>query len=124
MTMQAMVLDHFGGPEVLHMATLERPCAAPRGVIVQVAYAGVNPADWKTREGWLAQFFEYQFPFVLGFDAAGVVAELGEGVTDLAIGDRVVTASNMGRGERGTYAQYVASDRERVVKLPDWVTFA
>jgi NADPH:quinone reductase-like Zn-dependent oxidoreductase len=121
-TMEAMVLDRFGGPEVLHLATIERPRAAPGGVIVQVAYAGVNPADWKTREGWLSQFFEYQFPFVVGFDAAGVVSEVGEGVTDLKVGDRVVTASNMGRGERGSYAQYVASDRERVVKLPDHVS--
>jgi NADPH:quinone reductase len=124
MTMRAMVLDRFGGPEVLHMSTIERPHAAPGAVIIQVAYAGVNPADWKTREGWLSPFFEYQFPFVLGFDAAGVVAEVGNGVTDLTIGDRVVTASNMGRGERGSYAQYVASDRERVVKLPDSVRFA
>ncbi|MEV0669465.1 NADP-dependent oxidoreductase [Mycobacterium sp. NPDC050441] len=122
--MQAMVLEEFGGPEVLHMAAVERPQAAPNGVIVQVAYAGVNPADWKNREGWLARFFDYQFPFVLGFDAAGLVAEVGENVTDLAVGDRVVTASNMGRGERGTYAQFVASDRERVVKLPDHVSFS
>lgn len=121
-SMLAMVLDRFGGPEVLHLATIERPRAAPGGVIVKVAYAGVNPADWKTREGWLSQFFEYQFPFVVGFDAAGIVSEVGEGVTDLKIGDRVVTASNMGRGERGSYAQYVASDRERVVKLPDHVS--
>jgi NADPH:quinone reductase-like Zn-dependent oxidoreductase len=118
-TMQAMVLDSFGGPEVLHMATIERPRAAPGGVIVKVAYAGINPADWKAREGWLSRYFAYQFPFVVGFDAAGVVAEIGEGVTGLAVGDRVVTASNQGRGERGSYAQYVASDRERVVKLPD-----
>ncbi len=69
----------------------------------------------------MARFFEYRFPFVLGFDAAGVIAEVGEGVTDLSVGDRVLTASNMGRGERGTYAEYVASDRERVVKLPDSV---
>lgn len=121
--MQAMVLDRFGGPEVLHPDTITRPSAAPGGVIVQVAYAGVNPADWKTREGWLSSFFEYQFPFVLGFDAAGVIAEVGESVTDLVVGDRVVTASNQGRGERGSYAQYVASDRERVVKLPDSVRF-
>jgi NADPH:quinone reductase-like Zn-dependent oxidoreductase len=122
--MRAMVLDGFGGPEVLHEATIERPSAAPNGVVVRVAYAGVNPADWKNREGWLAQFFEYRFPFVLGFDAAGVIAEVGEGVTDLVVGDRVLTASNMGRGERGTYAEYVASDRERVVRLPDSVRLA
>ena len=119
--MRAMVLEQFGGPEVLHLVDIERPRAASGGVVIQVAYAGVNPADWKAREGWLSLYFDYQFPFVLGFDAAGVVAEVGEGVTDLAVGDRVVTASNQGRGERGSYAEYVASDRERVVKLPDHV---
>ena len=120
-TMQAMALDRFGGPEVLALATIDRPRAAPGQVIVQVAYAGVNPADWKAREGWLSRYFDYHFPFVVGFDAAGIVAEVGDGVTGLAPGDRVVTASNQGKGERGSYAQYVASDRERVVKLPDHV---
>ena len=120
-TMQAMALDRFGGPEVLTLATIERPRAAPGQVIVQVAYAGVNPADWKAREGWLSRYFDYRFPFVVGFDAAGIVAEVGDGVTGLMPGDRVVTASNQGKGERGSYAQYVASDRERVVKLPDHV---
>jgi len=119
--MKAMVLNRFGGPEVLEPATIERPVAGPGQVVVQVAYAGVNPADWKAREGWLARYFQYQFPFVVGFDAAGLVAEIGEGVTGLAIGDRVVTASNQGKGERGSYAQFVLSDRERVVKLPDHV---
>lgn len=120
-TMQAMVLNRFGGPEVLEMATIERPLADPGQVVVRVAYAGVNPADWKAREGWLSRYFQYQFPFVVGFDAAGIVAAIGEGVTGLAVGDRVVTASNQGKGERGSYAQYVRSDRERVVKLPDHV---
>lgn len=119
--MQAMVLDEFGGPEVLHIAAIERPRAAPGNVVVEVAYAGVNPADWKAREGWLSRYFQYQFPFVVGFDAAGIVAEVGEGVTGLKVGDRVVTASNQGIGERGSYAQFVASVEERCVKLPDHV---
>jgi NADPH:quinone reductase-like Zn-dependent oxidoreductase len=120
--MEAMVLNRFGGPEVLEIAQIERPSAGPGQVVVQVAYAGVNPADWKAREGWLQLYFQYAFPFVVGFDAAGLVAEVGEGVTGLAIGDRVVTASNQGKGERGSYAEYVLSDRERVVKLPDHVS--
>lgn len=113
-----MVLDRFGGPEVLRLGDIDRPRAAPGGVVVQVAYCSVNPSDWKAREGWLARYFDYQFPFVVGFDAAGVIAEVGEGVTGLSVGDRVVTASNQGRGERGSYAEFVASDQERVVKLP------
>lgn len=120
--MKAMVLDRFGGPEVLHLAEIERPEATPGQVVVQVGYASVNPADWKSREGWLAQYFQYQFPFVVGFDAAGVVAEVGEGVTGLNVGDRVVTPGNQGLGERGSYAEYVRSAAERVIPLPDSVT--
>lgn len=121
--MKAMVLDSFGGPEVLHMAEIERPEAAPGQVVVQVAYASVNPADWKAREGWLALYFQYQFPFVVGFDAAGVVAAIGEGVTGLAVGDRVVTPGNQGMGERGSYAEYVRGAAERVIPLPANVSF-
>lgn len=121
--MKAMVLDHFGGPEVLHMAEIERPEVAPGQVVVQVAYASINPADWKAREGWLALYFQYQFPFVVGFDAAGIVAEVGEGVTGLSVGDRVVTPGNQGMGERGSYAEYVRSMAERVIPLPANVSF-
>ena len=121
--MKAMVLDHFGGPEVLHMADIERPSATPGNVIVEVAYASVNPADWKAREGWLARYFDYQFPFVVGFDAAGIVAEVGEGVTHVKPGDRVVTPGNQGMGERGSYAEFVRSAGERVIPLPDSISF-
>lgn len=121
--MKAMVLDRFGGPEVLHMAEIDRPAATPGQVVVQVAYASVNPADWKSREGWLAQYFDYQFPFVVGFDAAGIVSEVGDGVTGLQVGDRVVTPGNQGLGERGSYAEFVRSAAERVIRLPDTVSF-
>ena len=46
------------------------------------ACAGVNPVDWKCREGWLSRFFEYKFPFVLGFAGAGIVSAVGPNVTD------------------------------------------
>ncbi|MDD7812827.1 NADP-dependent oxidoreductase [Mycobacterium sp. CSUR Q5927] len=122
--MRAIVIDCFGGPEVLRDARIERPIARPGNVVLKVAYCGVNPADWKAREGWLSAFFDYQFPFVLGFDAAGVIAEVADGVAGLAVGDRVVTSSNQGLGERGTYAEFVASDADRVVKLPQQIPFA
>lgn len=121
--MRAMVMDRFGGPEVLHMGEIERPKASPGNVVIRVAYASVNPADWKCVDGWLSQYFEYRFPFVVGFDAAGVIAEVGKGVTDFKVGDRVVTSSNLGIGERGSYAEYVRSDVARVAKLADTVDF-
>ena len=116
--MKAMMLDRFGGPDVLHLGDLPMPQAGPGQVVVQVAFAGVNPADWKIREGWLAQFFTPQFPFVPGFDASGIVTALGDGVTGLSIGDRVVTPGNQGKGERGSYAEYLCADAERVIPLP------
>lgn len=117
--MRAIVFDRFGGPEVLHLAEIEQPEAGPGQLLIRVAYAGVNPADWKARQGWLAQFFEYRFPFVLGFDATGVVAAVGAGVQGIAAGDRVVAASNQGLGERGSYAEYVVADASRTARLPD-----
>jgi NADPH:quinone reductase-like Zn-dependent oxidoreductase len=118
-----MVINGFGGPEVLHIEEIPMPAPKPGEVLIQVAYASVNPADWKCREGWLAQFFDYKFPFVVGFDAAGVIAGLGEGVTEYKIGDRVVTASNQGLGENGAYEEYLTVAIDRVAHLADSVDF-
>jgi NADPH:quinone reductase-like Zn-dependent oxidoreductase len=121
--MRAMVIDRFGGPEVLHLADVESPEPGPGEVLIRVAYAGVNPADWKCREGWLAQFFDYKFPFIVGFDAAGIVARVGAGVDNYKVGDRVVTSSNQGIGEWGTYAEFVRSAIDRVAHLADGLDF-
>ncbi len=120
--MQAIVFDRFGAADVLRLAMLAIPRPAPGEVLIAVGYAGVNPADWKTRAGWLSRYFDYQFPFVPGFDVAGRVAAVGDGVTGLAPGDRVVAASNQGMGRNGTYADYVIAAAERVVALPNHVT--
>jgi len=122
--MRATIIDRFGGPDELRLAELRQPKPGPDEALIRLVYAGVNPADWKIREGWLQNYFEYSFPFVLGFDGAGVIAALGEGVRDLAVGDRVVTASNQGKGGWGTYAEYAVCDVDRVARLPDSVGFA
>jgi NADPH:quinone reductase-like Zn-dependent oxidoreductase len=114
-----MVINGFGGPEVLLMEDIPMPVPKPGEVLIRVAYASVNPADWKCREGWLAQFFDYKFPFVVGFDAAGLIAGLGDGVTEYKIGDRVVTSSNQGLGENGSYAEYLKVHTDRVAHLAD-----
>ncbi|HLG87116.1 MAG TPA: NADP-dependent oxidoreductase [Alphaproteobacteria bacterium] len=121
--MRAMVIERFGGPDVLHPADVPTPEPGPGEVLIRVAYAGVNPADWKCREGWLSQFFDYKFPFIVGFDAAGIVAKVGQGVDTYKVGDRVVTSSNQGLGEWGTYAEFVKSSIDRVAPLADSVDF-
>ncbi|TCJ37059.1 NADP-dependent oxidoreductase [Parafrankia sp. BMG5.11] len=122
--MRAIAMTRFGGPDVLFEADLPRPVARSGEVVVQVAYAAVNPADWKVREGWLAPYFSPVFPFVPGFDASGWVAQVGDGVEDLVVGDRVVCATNQGLGENGAYAEFVRAAADRIVQLSDTVTLA
>jgi len=122
--MNALVIDGFGGPEVLHMAVIDRPVPGPGEVLVEVAYASVNPADWKTREGMLSRYIDYQFPFVLGFDLAGRVAAVGPGVEGLAVGDPVFGTSQQGQGKNGSYAEYTTAYEALLQRLPDGVSMA
>ncbi len=122
--MYAMIMEATGGPEVLRYAEIATPVPQPGEVLIKVAYAGVNPADWKNRQGLLAGFRPYVFPCIIGFDAAGVVAALGEGVTGFAVGDRVFTPSNHGQGGQGSYAEYVLASEDRVAPIPAGLDFA
>ena len=121
--MFAMIIEETGGPEVLKYAELPTPQPGPGEVLIQVAYAGVNPADWKNRQGFLAQYRPYTFPYIIGFDAAGVVAALGEGVTQFSVGDRVFTPTNHGQGGQGSYAEYVIANTDRVARIPEGLGF-
>ena len=120
--MKAMAISEFGGPEVLKMVDLPVPEPGPGEVQIKVHFASVNPADWKCREGFLKAFFEYKFPFVIGFDAAGTVTKLGPGVTGFKVGDRVLTSSNQGMGENGSYAEYLKALTFNVCHIPAGVS--
>ncbi len=120
--MKAMVIDRFGGPEELELREIPTASPGEGEVLIRVAYAGVNPADCKIRAGKLGKW-EFPFPVVTGFDAAGVIDQVGPGVTDLAPGDRVTTLSDQLFGAHGSYAEYVCCRAIRVQKLPDTVSF-
>ncbi len=117
-TMTAAALYGFGDADTFELASLPVPSPGPGEVLIRVAYAGVNPADWKDREGHIAQFYDIEFPYIVGFDAAGFIADLGEGVSDLSPGDRVVTVSAHGQGGQGSYAEYLPVPVDRVAKIP------
>ena len=97
--MRAMAIDGFGGTEVLYLADLPVPTPGAGEVLVKIVNAGVNPSDWKAREGKLAAFFDYQFPFVIGFDLGGVVEAVGPGVERWKAGDRVQVIAAVPCGE-------------------------
>ncbi|HMV71687.1 MAG TPA: NADP-dependent oxidoreductase [Pseudomonadales bacterium] len=122
--MFAMIINETGGPEVMRLGEIATPEPGPSEVCIRVAYAGVNPADWKNREGYLAAFRPYTFPYIIGFDAAGVVDKLGEGVEDFAVGDHVFTPTNHGQGGLGSYAEFVIAATDRVARIPAGIDFA
>ena len=93
--MKAVRFSQFGGPEVLEIVDLPDPHPGPGQVRIAVRAAGVNPSDWKKRRGLM----DPELPQTLGHEAAGVVDELGEGVADVAVGDRVFGLSAEGAAQ-------------------------
>ena len=89
---KAVRFSRFGGPEVLEIVDLPDPHPGPGQVRIAVRAAGVNPSDWKKREGLM----DPELPQTMGYEAAGVVDELGEGV---AVGDRVFGFSAEGAAQ-------------------------
>src|ERR1700741_4558087 len=114
--MKAVCLERFGGPEVLQYGDLPDPVAGPGEVVIDVAAASVNAADWKFRSGQYARHSGTKFPLIPGRDFSGSVSALGSGGEDLKIGDAVFGVLEAGR--EGTYAEQLAIKAAIVAKNP------
>lgn len=87
--MRAARFHEYGGAESLLIEQVSDPRPGPGEIRVRASAAGVNPIDWKLRTGALHQLLPVELPAVPGRDAAGVVDEIGDGVREVSIGDRV-----------------------------------
>ena len=111
--MKAIRIHEYGGPEVLRYEDVEVPTPAAGELLIKVQAASVNPLDWKTREGYLKGLFPHTLPFILGWDASGVVEAVGSGVTKFKQGDEVYARTN----RDGTYAEYaIVTETEAALK--------
>ena len=111
--MKAAFIRKFGGPEVLQVGDLPDPTAGPGQIVVDVAAASINAADWKVRAG---EYKQASFPLILGRDFSGTVSALGGDVTDLKVGDEVFGVLETGRD--GTYCEKLAIGAAVVGKKP------
>lgn len=116
--MKAILVNEFGGPEVLQLAEVPEPAPGWEQVVVQIAAAGVNPVDTYIRSGNYAR--KPELPYTPGIDGAGTVAALGGGVTRLQVGQRVYLAGSLS----GTCAERALCAAASVHPLPDNVSFA
>jgi NADPH:quinone reductase-like Zn-dependent oxidoreductase len=112
--MKAAYIERHGGPEVLKFGDTPDPVAKSGEVVVDIVAASVNGADWKVRDGKSGQLSH--FPYILGRDFSGVVSALGDGVTDLRVGDEVFAVCEV--GQEGAYAEKIAIKAAIVAKKP------
>lgn len=109
--MKAVQLNGFAGLESLKLVEIDRPTPSKNEVLIQVKAAGINFAELEMVRG------RYQaprpLPFTMGFEAAGIVADLGSGVTSLKVGDRITSIVSS-----GGYAEYATADASRAISHP------
>ncbi len=113
--MKAFVVEHYGRDGV-RAADVPEPEVGERDVLVKVSAAGINPLDTMVRDGEFKRLLKYRTPFVLGHDGAGVVTRVGSAVRDFQVGDEVYARPRDLR--IGTFAEYVAIDKDDIAPKP------
>lgn len=114
--MKAVSIYSYGGPEVLVYEDAPRPHPGEGEVLVRVHAAGINPVDWKIREGQLQGMLAHTFPLVLGWDVSGVVEAVGSGLTRIKVGDEVYSRPDILRD--GAYAEFIVIRESEVALKP------
>ncbi|SMQ78510.1 NADPH2:quinone reductase [Bacillus sp. OV166] len=121
--MKAQVIKRFGDPSVFEIAEVPNPEAIPGHVVIQVKATSVNPIDTKIRGGAVPAVAP-EFPAVLHGDVAGVVVEVGEGITEFKVGDEVFGCAGGFKGTDGALAEYMLADVQLLAPKPKNVTMA
>ncbi len=117
-TISAIQVHAYGDADQLKLAQIARPEPQAGEVLVRVHAAGVNPVDWKIRSGAMKDFMQQKFPYVPGADLAGVVEEVGPGVTAFQVGQEV-----FGRSSQGSYTQYGIASATSLALKPKSLSF-
>jgi NADPH2:quinone reductase len=121
--MKAIAIREFGGRDKLERMDLPVPEVGAGEVLVRVKGAGVNPVDWKIREGRLKDLFPHRFPLIPGWDAAGIVEKIGPGVTRFRVGDEIFAYCRKPVVQGGAYAEYISLIEEHMAVKPRNTTF-
>ena len=118
--MKAVILESFGGADLLKVADIDKPSVGADEVFIKVYGAGVNPVDGKTRKGmgFIAEQVKDKMPWIPGLDVAGIVEEIGSDVTEFKPGDRVYARLEF-LNRMGGYAEYTVAKESIVAKAPE-----
>ncbi|MBM6613699.1 NADP-dependent oxidoreductase [Desemzia sp. RIT804] len=119
--MKAIVINQYGSADELVEQEVPLPEIKDDQVLIELKATSINPIDWKMREGYLKEKLPYEFPIILGWDAAGIVKKVGKDVTNFQLGEKVFARPKT--NPTGTYAEYVAVDQDLICKMPENSSF-
>jgi NADPH:quinone reductase-like Zn-dependent oxidoreductase len=119
--MQAIYFTQYGSPEVLHFGAQPTPVPGAGQLLIKVHASSVNPIDWKLRQGDMKLVSGFCFPRIPGRDLAGTVEQVGNGVSQFRVGDRVFGMADAGLG--GANAEYALLAAKAAAGIPDGISF-
>ena len=123
--MKAVQISKYGGSEVVQInKNAPKPAVSTGKVLIEVYASGVNPVDWKIREGYLRQMAPLKFPATLGGDFSGTVAEIGHGVSGFKNGDEVYGQASILGGGSGSFAEYITANTGSIARKPEKASHA
>ena len=114
-TQKAYRLHSYGGPECLQLDDAPVPTRQPSQALVAVSVVGMNPMDWKLREGYVKDHFPLQLPTTLGVDFSGTIVAIADKRSRFKVGDRVMAMSD----KLGAFAEHIAVDEGLLARVPD-----
>jgi alcohol dehydrogenase len=118
--MKAIQINKYGSSDVMEVNnTASVPSPPPGKILVNIKASGVNPIDWKIREGYMQQMVPLQFPSTLGMDFSGIIKQIGENVpSDFKQGDEIYGQASVLKGSSGAFAELALADQDALAHKP------
>ncbi len=123
--MKSAQIKSYGGSEVVEINQNTPATNDPSAgkVLVRIKAAGVNPVDWKIREGYMQQMMPLQFPSTLGMDFSGIIEKIGGGVSDFRKGDEVYGRASVMEGGSGAFAEMALASAGSIAHKPKTLSY-
>src|SRR5919199_1300794 len=118
--MKSIQIKKYGSSDVMEVNnTASVPSPPPGKILVNVKASGINPVDWKIREGYMQQMIQLQFPSTLGMDFSGIIKQIGENVaSDFKQGDEIYGQASVLKGGSGAFAELALADQDAIAHKP------
>jgi alcohol dehydrogenase len=123
--MKSVQINRYGSSEAIEInQNTPSPKLSPRKVLVDIKAAGINPVDWKIREGYMKQMIPLQFPSTLGMDFSGIIKQVGEGVSsEYAQGDEVYGQASITNDGSGAFAEMAFTNIDNIALKPKSLSY-